>query len=42
MPLICYILKSFRPDTQTRINQAKEIIVEYQAQGFKLTLRQQP
>jgi len=40
MPLICYVPKSFRPDTQTRINQANEIIVEYQAQGFKLTLRQ--
>jgi hypothetical protein len=40
MPLICYVPKSFRPDTQTRINQANEIIAEYQAQGFKLTLRQ--
>jgi hypothetical protein len=40
MPLICYVPKSFRPDTQTRIDQANEIIAEYQAQGFKLTLRQ--
>ena len=40
MPLICYVPKSFRPDTQTRINQANEIIAEYQSQGFKLTLRQ--
>ena len=40
MPLICYVPKSFRADTQTRINQANQIIVEYQAQGFKLTLRQ--
>ena len=40
MPLICYVPKSFRPDTRTRINQANEIIAEYQAQGFKLTLRQ--
>jgi hypothetical protein len=40
MPLICYVPKSFRTDTQTRINQANEIIAEYQAQGFKLTLRQ--
>ena len=40
MPLICYVPKSFRPDTQTRINQANEIIAEYQAQSFKLTLRQ--
>jgi len=40
MPLICYVPKSFRPDTQGRINQANEIIAEYQAQGFKLTLRQ--
>jgi hypothetical protein len=40
MPLICYVPKAFRADTQTRINQANEIIAEYQAQGFKLTLRQ--
>jgi len=40
MPLICYVPKSFRLDTKTRIDQANEIIVEYQAQGFKLTLRQ--
>jgi len=35
MPLICYVPKSFRADTQTRINQANEIIAEYQMQGFK-------
>jgi len=40
MPMICYVPKSFRPDTKTRIDQANEIIAEYQAQGFKLTLRQ--
>jgi len=40
MPLICYVPKSFRADTQTRIGQANKIIAEYQAQGFKLTLRQ--
>jgi hypothetical protein len=40
MPLICYVPKSFRTDTKTRIDQANEIIAEYQAQGFKLTLRQ--
>lgn len=40
MPLICYVPKSFRPDTKSRIDQANEIIAEYQAQGFKLTLRQ--
>ena len=40
MPLICYVPKSFRADTQTRIDQANKIIAEYQAQGFKLTLRQ--
>jgi hypothetical protein len=40
MPLICYKSKSFRADTQTRIDQANQIIAEYQAQGFKLTLRQ--
>jgi len=40
MPLICYVPKAFRADTQTRIDQANKIIAEYQAQGFKLTLRQ--
>lgn len=40
MPVISYIDKSFRPETLRRIEQANEIIVEYQAQGFKLTLRQ--
>jgi hypothetical protein len=40
MPLICYVPKAFRADTQTRIGQANKIIAEYQAQGFKLTLRQ--
>jgi len=40
MPMICYVPKSFRPATIDRIGQANEIIAEYQAQGFKLTLRQ--
>jgi hypothetical protein len=40
MPLICYVPKSFRPETAARVKQANAIIAEYQAQGFKLTLRQ--
>jgi len=40
MPMICYTPKSFQPDTLRRIDQANQIIDEYQAQGFTLTLRQ--
>lgn len=40
MPKICYIDHSFRSDTRVRIAQANEIIAEYQAAGYKLTLRQ--
>lgn len=35
-----YISKNFNPKTLIKIEQAIEIIEEYQAQGFKLTLRQ--
>lgn len=35
-----FIEKSFRPDRLKIIEQANEIIAEYQRQGFKLTLRQ--
>lgn len=40
MPRICYVSKRFRAETMGRIRQANQIIGEYQAQGFKLTLRQ--
>jgi hypothetical protein len=40
MSKIAYLEKTFRTDTLVRINQANEIIAEYQAQGFTLTLRQ--
>jgi hypothetical protein len=40
MSKICYISKAFRPDTLAMIQKANTIIVEYQRQGFKLTLRQ--
>lgn len=35
-----FIQKSFRPETQAVIDQAIEIIEDYQQQGFTLTLRQ--
>jgi hypothetical protein len=35
-----FIEKSFRNGTMALINQANEIIEEYRAQGFALTLRQ--
>lgn len=40
MPRICYVDKGFRSATSTLILQAQEIIAEYRAQGFSLTLRQ--
>ena len=40
MPCICYVPKAFRPDTLAIIQKANKVIVEYQRQGFKLTLRQ--
>lgn len=40
MAKICYVSKALRPEKLTRITQANEIIAEYQAQGFVLTLRQ--
>jgi hypothetical protein len=39
MPCICYVEKAFRPDTVAIIQKANKVIVEYQRQGFKLTLR---
>ena len=40
MPFICYTNKSFRGETAEIIEAANDIIREYQAQGFSLTLRQ--
>lgn len=40
MPLIQYVAKRFRQESLLRIKQANDIIAEYQAQGFDLTLRQ--
>jgi hypothetical protein len=40
MPKICYVSKAFRHDTLAMIGKANKIIVDYQRQGFKLTLRQ--
>jgi len=40
MPKICYVEKNFRVDSLIMINRANEIIDNYQAQGYILTLRQ--
>lgn len=40
MPKICYVPKRFAASSQALIEQANDIIAEYQAQGYKLTLRQ--
>ncbi|MBI2857653.1 MAG: hypothetical protein HYX90_01135 [Chloroflexi bacterium] len=40
MPKIAYEQKKFRADSLRTIEQAESIIVDYQAQGFNLTLRQ--
>lgn len=40
MPLICYQEKKFRPDSVVMIAQANQIVGQYAAQGFDLTLRQ--
>lgn len=40
MPKICYREKSFSADRLDKIKKANEIIEEYKAQGFELTLRQ--
>ncbi len=40
MPLISYETTRFKPTTLATINQANQIIDEYHAQGFDLTLRQ--
>ncbi len=40
MPRICYVEKNFRGSSVKIIGQANDIIEEYTAQGFDLTLRQ--
>jgi len=40
MPYIEYVPRRFNTTSRIRIHQANEIIQEYQAQGFDLTLRQ--
>lgn len=40
MPKICYKDRQFTPASARMIRQANEIIGQYQAQGFQLTLRQ--
>jgi hypothetical protein len=40
MTKICYIPKDFKPPSLEIIQTANAIIIEYQAQGFDLTLRQ--
>lgn len=37
---VCFIERNFRPDSLLLIQQANDIIEEYTAQGFRLTLRQ--
>jgi len=40
MPTICYVKKKFGESALATIKKANEIIAEYEAQGFALTLRQ--
>lgn len=40
MPKVCYVRKAFREATLALIEVANDIIQEYAAQGFDLTLRQ--
>jgi hypothetical protein len=40
MPCIAYVPKTFSPRIQEAIDSANEIIAEYQADGYQLTLRQ--
>jgi hypothetical protein len=40
IPKICYVPRNFRGDYLDVISQANQIITEYQAQGYSLTLRQ--
>lgn len=40
MPKICYRPKKFSKDRQEKIDKANQIIEDYKAQGYELTLRQ--
>lgn len=40
MPSICYVPKNFSASSRAIIDKANEIIAEYQAQGYDLTVRQ--
>lgn len=40
MPKICYVRRTFTSASQALIDQANEIVDDYAAQGFDLTLRQ--
>lgn len=40
MPKVCYVSKKFSADRMAIIDKANEIVEEYNAQGFSLTLRQ--
>jgi hypothetical protein len=40
VPKICYVPRRFSADARTAIQQANDIIAEYQRQGYSLTLRQ--
>lgn len=40
MPKICYARKTFSSSSQALIDKSNEIIAEYEAMGFDLTLRQ--
>src|SRR5262249_21694061 len=40
MPKIAYVPKTFRGSSQTLIDRANQIIADYLAQGYRLTLRQ--
>ena len=40
MPKICYVARNFSPGSLDLIEKANEVIVDYQKQGYRLTLRQ--
>lgn len=40
MPKICYIEKNFRPESLDLITKINQVISDYEAQGYSLTLRQ--
>lgn len=40
MPKICYVEKRFRSESRNLIDKINSVIIEYQEQGYSLTLRQ--